>query len=341
MNRVFVSHPQERLKDYFGDKAIETLRTVADASFNPYNRELSAPELIEASRESDAIIAYRQTAATRELFGALPRLAAFVRCAVDIRTIDVEAASDHGILVTQASAGFVPAVSEWVVGAMLSLARSITDYSLAYRHGAQPAPVMGRELRGATLGIIGYGRISRYLGELALAFGMRVLVFDPHVSVDTGSVRQVGLAELFAESEFVACLASATAQTENLMNAQAFAAMKQGACFINASRGELVDEIALLAALDSGHLAGCALDVGRDEDQMPSSILARHPRVIATPHVGGLTPEAIEHQALETVNQVEAIFQGRIPAGAVNADRATRLRKWMPLQRPAVLRRAG
>jgi D-3-phosphoglycerate dehydrogenase len=101
--------------------------------------------------------------------------------------------------------------------------------------------------------------------------------------------------------------------------------MKPGAFFINASRGNLVDEIALREALDSGHLAGCALDVGRAPDQMPTPALAHHPKVIATPHVAGLTPESIEHQSLETVAQAAEIIQGRAPKGAVNAASATRL----------------
>jgi D-3-phosphoglycerate dehydrogenase len=102
--------------------------------------------------------------------------------------------------------------------------------------------------------------------------------------------------------------------------------MKPGAYFINASRGNLVDERALREALDSGHLAGAALDVGRAADQMPSPDLARHPRVIATPHIGGLTPPAIQHQALETVAQATAILRGVFPPGAVNAPDARRLR---------------
>jgi len=187
---------------------------------------------------------------------------------------------------------------------------------------------MGRELRGATLGVIGYGRIARYLCELARAFGMRIVVSDPRVVVEPGAPPQLPLAALLAQSDFVVCLAAAVPETEHLMNAAAFAAMKAGAFFINASRGELVDEAALLAALDSGHLAGCAIDVGQAPDQMPSADVARHPGVIATPHIGGLTPEAVDHQALETVAQVQALVQGRLPAGAVNAASATRLQRW-------------
>jgi D-3-phosphoglycerate dehydrogenase len=104
--------------------------------------------------------------------------------------------------------------------------------------------------------------------------------------------------------------------------------MKRDSYFINASRGELVDEAALRDALDSGRIAGCALDVGRAPDQMPSPALAAHPKVVATPHIGGLTPPAAEHQALETVQQLAALLRGEVPAGVVNADRAHRLAAW-------------
>jgi len=252
------------------------------------------------------------------------------RCAVDIRNIDVAAASAQGVLVTQASAGFMTSVSEWIVGVMVDLGRGISDAVLAYRAGRAPRVAMGRELRGATLGIVGLGQIGRTLADIGLALGMRVVVADPHVAVMQAGLRQVSLAELLAESDFVVCLASASAQTENLFSDAAFAAMKREAFFINASRGNLVDDAALLRALDEGRIAGCALDVGRDADQMPGAALARHPRVIATPHIGGLTPAAIEHQAMETVQQVTDIVHGRLPAGAVNAEHASRLRGWKP-----------
>ena len=120
------------------------------------------------------------------------------------------------------------------------------------------------------------------------------------------------------------CLAVATEATENLIDAKALARMKPDAFFINAARGNLVDEAALLAALDAGHLAGCALDVGRAPDQMPSPALARHPRVLATPHIGGLTLPAMEHQSMETAQQAAQLVAGRVPAGSVNAKQAFR-----------------
>jgi D-3-phosphoglycerate dehydrogenase len=261
------------------------------------------------------------------LFAGLPGLLAFVRCAIDIRNIDVPAASRHGVLVTQASAGFIPSVSEWIIGVMIDLSRHISATTADYHAGRPVVPAMGRELRGATLGVIGYGQISRYLCDVALALGMRIVVHDPYTPTGRKELEQAELLPLLQRSDYVVCLAAATEATENMMNAGTFAAMKPGAFFINASRGNLVDEGALLAALDAGTIAGCAVDVGRAPDQMPSPRVAAHPRVIASPHIGGLTPPAVEHQALETVAQVAELLQGRAPQGAVNAQQATRWRQ--------------
>lgn len=325
MPRIFLTHPDEARRLYYGDKALAGLRALADVQLNESGRELSTPELVQAARGCELIISYRQTPGEAALFAGLPELVALSRCAIDIRNIDVPAASAQGVLVTQASAGFIPSVSEWVIGAMIDLCRGISSATEMYHAGRVPVAPMGRELRGATLGVIGYGQISRYLCPLAQALGMRVLVHDPYISAVPAGITPVALPQLLAESDHVVCLAVATEETENLMNAQAFAHMKRDAFFINPSRGNLVDEAALRQALDSGQLAGCALDVGRAPDQMPTPALAQHPKVIATPHVGGLTPQAIEHQALETVAQAAEILQGRAPKGAVNAAQASRL----------------
>jgi D-3-phosphoglycerate dehydrogenase len=324
MARIFLTHPPEALKNYYGDKAIAGIKALGEVRFNGAGRELSTQELIEAARGCELIVSYRQTPGEATLFRNSPDLIAFSRCAIDIRNVDVAAASEMGILVTQASAGFVASVAEWNIGAMIDLGRGVCSTNAIYHAGSVPAAPMGRQLRGATLGVIGYGQIGRYQCELGLAMGMRVLVCDPYAKIDHAALVQLALPELLAQSDYVVCLAIANDATENLMNAQAFAAMKPGAFFINASRGNLVDEKALEQALDSGHLAGCALDVGRAPDQMPTPALARHPKVIATPHLAGLTPESIEHQSLETVAQAAEILKGRVPKGAVNAQQWTR-----------------
>jgi len=153
---------------------------------------------------------------------------------------------------------------------------------------------------------------------------MKVLVSDPYAQVDDRRFIKLPLDELLGQADYVVCLAIANEETENLMDAAAFARMKPDAFFINMSRGNLVDEAALASALTEGRIAGAALDVGRAPDQMPSPELARLANVIATPHIGGLTPPASESQAFDTVRQVEALVQGKVPTGAVNPDRWTR-----------------
>jgi D-3-phosphoglycerate dehydrogenase / 2-oxoglutarate reductase len=290
---------------------------------------LSVTELAEKARGCDIIVSDRVHAGSAELLAKLPQLLAFCRCAVDIRNVDVAEASALGILVTQASAGFKTSVTEWIIGVMVDLSRGISTAAHTYHQGQVPRAFMGRELRGSTLGIIGFGQIARTLAPIARAMGMKLLIHDPFATIEPSDGEATTFKALLDRSDYVVCLALATPDTENLMNAAAFSAMKSTAYFINASRGNLVDEIALINALDAGLLTGCALDVGREPDQMPSMALAQHPRVIATPHIGGLTPPAIEHQSMETVGQITALIQGRMPPGAVNAEHALRLKDWL------------
>ena len=164
---------------------------------------------------------------------------------------------------TQATAGFIPAVAEMAIGMMVDLGRHMTRSTIEYRSGKDAEPRMGKQLKGATLGILGYGQIGIYLAKLAIALGMRVLVHDPYQRVDESGISQVGFGEALSQSDFVVCLVVANEDTENLINAEAFAQMKRDAFFINLSRGNLVDETALQAALDRRQIAGAAMDVGR------------------------------------------------------------------------------
>jgi D-3-phosphoglycerate dehydrogenase len=313
--RILLTHSPDALASYYGPRALAGLLAVGDVKLHKGESPLEGEALIEAAADCDLIVSYRQSPAPAAVFERLPRLVAFVRCAIDIRNIDVPAASRAGVLVTQASAGFVTSVTELVFAFLIDLSRGITRHTLAYQQGRVPSGWMGKELKGSTLGVIGYGAIGKEVTRIGRAFGMRVLVHDPYVT----GVEQTPFDELLKQSDFVAPLAVATAETENLMNAAAFAKMKKGAFFVNVSRGNLVDEAALEAALDSGRLAGCAIDVGRDPDQMPTPRLAARPDVIATPHTAGLTLPAIEHQSMETVAQAAEIVKGRAPEGAVNA----------------------
>jgi D-3-phosphoglycerate dehydrogenase / 2-oxoglutarate reductase len=317
--KILLTHSPEAFELYYGERALAALKKAGEVKRHQGSQPLEGKALIEAAQDCDLIVSYRQSPAPAELFERLPKLIAFLRCAIDIRNVDVAAASKAGVLVTQASAGFVTSVSELVIGFLVDLSRGITRSVHLYHHGRVPGATMGRELKGSTVGVIGYGAIGKEVVRLCKAFGMRVLIHDPYQKIE-----QVSLDTLLRESDYVVPLAVASAETENLIGKDAFAKMKEGAYLINVSRGNLVDEAALEAALDSGKLAGCAMDVGRAPDQMPTPRLAAREDVIATPHTAGLTVPAIEHQSMETAAQAQEIVRGRAPKGAVNAQHWTR-----------------
>ena len=322
--KVLLTHTPEFRRQYYGERSLEALQAVAQVVLHEADDALDAAGLIGAAGDVDIIVADRLTEGPGEIFPQLPKLRAFVRCAVDIRNIDVQAATAAGVLVTQAGPGFVPSVAELALGFMVDLSRGISRAAADYHSGQKPEVMMGRQLAGSRLGIIGYGSIGRYLAPVAKSLGMTVLVADPFVTVDDADIEHVSLEDLLERADYVVCLAVANERTENLIGQASLARMRPHAFFINLSRGNLVDEAALAAALRENRIAGAAIDVGRARDQMPTPELARLPNVIATPHIGGLTPPAIESQSLETVRQVEAIIDGKVPAGAVNAAHWTR-----------------
>lgn len=322
--KVLLAHTPEMRRNYYGNRSLNGLREAAEVILHEGGDPLDAAGLVRAAKDVDIVVADRTTEGRGEIFAQLPRLRAFVRCAVDIRNVNVDAASEAGVLVTRAGPGFVQAVAELALGFMVDLSRGVSRTTADYQAGRKPEARMGRQLAGSRIGIIGYGSIGRYLAEIAKVLRMEVLVSDPFAKVSDSAIRQVGLDELLAASDYVVCLAIANEQTENLIGEAVLARMQRHAVFINLSRGNLVDEPALTRALLENRIAGAAMDVGRAPDQMPTPELAKLPNVIATPHVGGLTPQAIEYQSLETVRQVEAIVKGEIPPGAVNPDHWTR-----------------
>jgi D-3-phosphoglycerate dehydrogenase / 2-oxoglutarate reductase len=324
MTKILLTHTPQARRQYYGERSLNGLQALAQVVLHDTDDALDAAGLIEAARDVDIIVADRLTEGPGEIFAGLPKLRAFVRCAVDIRNIDVEAASAAGVLVTRAGPGFVQSVAELALGFMVDLSRGISRATTDYHLGRKPEIVMGRQLAGSGLGIIGYGSIGQYLARIAKALGMEVLVADPFATVDDADIKHLSLEDVLRRSDYVVCLVVANETTENLIGQAALAQIRPHAFFINLSRGNLVDEAALTAALRENRIAGAAMDVGRARDQMPTPELAQLPNVIATPHIGGLTPPAIESQSLETVGQVEAIINGKVPAGAVNPAQWTR-----------------
>lgn len=323
--RVFLAHTPEMRANYYGDRALAALRQVAEVTLHEGTQTLAGAALARAAAGCQAIVADRATPGTAETFANTPDLVAFLRVAVDVSTIDIAAASEAGVLVTQATPGFVDSVAELAVGMMVDLARGVSGFAADFHAGRVPVPRMGRQLAGRTLGLIGYGRIARRIAAIAVAMRMRVLAQDPLAEIADPGVEAATLDRLLAESDVIMPLAVANESTRHIVNAASLARMKRGVLLVNLSRGQLVDEAALAAALESGQVAAAAMDVGMAPDQWPSPALAARADVVATPHIGGLTPEAAEHQAMDTVRQVAALAAGRLPEGALNALAASRL----------------
>jgi D-3-phosphoglycerate dehydrogenase len=327
MLRVFLTHNPEDLDAYYG-RALPELRAIAEVTVNPLDRDLTTAELIEHAAGCQVVIAHRSTPGEAALFERSTQLLAFLRTAVDISTVDVAAASEQGVLVAHADKSFVPSTAEIALALILDLARSVSESTVDYRNGVEPPQRSGFQLRGKVAGLIGYGAIARYLAASLEALGVTVLVADPYADATADGFEQVLLPELLARADVVLPLAASTPETENLIDADSLAAMKPGALLVNVSRGELLDEEAVAAALDSGRLRGLGLDVGRAPDQRPSPALASRPGVVATPHLGGLTPENADAQAMSSVEQVRAIADGDVPPRSVNAEAARRLHAW-------------
>lgn len=324
--QVFVSHNHEDLQAYYG-RALPLLEALdgVEVVVNPRGHNLSVEELVAVAADSQVIVAHRSTPGPAELFERLPNLVAMFRTAIDISTIDVSAASDNGVLIANADKSFIASTAELALGLLIDCARNISASNIDYRSGDEPPQRPGRQLRGATAGIIGYGAIGSYLADLLRSVGMDVLVCDPVADPAEDGFEVVDFATLLARSEVVIPLTPGDETNRDLISVAELKAMRPGSILINVSRGEVVDEAAVLDALERGHLFAVGMDVGRGADQRPSSLLAGRPGVVATPHLGGLTPANADAQAASSVEQVEALVTGVLPPRAVNPEAATRL----------------
>jgi D-3-phosphoglycerate dehydrogenase / 2-oxoglutarate reductase len=239
--------------------------------------------------------------------------------------IDVEACTRAGVAVCNNSGPGAEAVAEHALGFMLDLAKKITASDRVLRAGplADRLSLRGTQLQGKTLGVVGLGAIGGRLVELCAPFGMDVLAFDPYVDEATArarGVRLVGLNELVEQADFVQVTCPLTAETEGLIGAAQFAAMKPTAFFITTARGPVHDESALLDALVRGDIAGAGLDVFHTEPPRPDNPLLHLENVVATPHTAGITVEAARDIAVATATQWQAIFAGDMPPRLLNPD---------------------
>lgn len=317
--RVFLTHNPEDLRAYYGRAVPELEALDVEVITNPLDRDLTTPELIDAARDAAVIVAHRATPGDADLFATTPELIAFLRTAVDISTIDLAAASAAGVVVGHADKSFVASTAELALGLFLDAARNISASAVDYRARREPPQRPGRQIRGMTAAIIGFGAIGAYLADLLHAAGLDVVVCDPHAVTDD-RFRNEPLAEALAGADVVFPLVTSSPATEGLIDAEAIGLMPAGSILVNVSRGEIVDESAVEAALDRGHLRAFACDVGSAPDQRPEPGLAARPDVVATPHLGGLTPENADAQARSSVEQIAAMLRGEQPPRLANPE---------------------
>jgi D-3-phosphoglycerate dehydrogenase len=279
------------------------------------------PRLAELVADADALVVRSATKVTRELLAAAKRLRVVGRAGIGVDNVDVPAATERGVLVVNAPTANVVSATEHTFAMMLALARRVPAADASMKRGEwDRKSFLGSELQGKTLGVIGFGRIGQRVAARARAFEMTVVAHDPFL--DPASARRLEVEplevdELLARCDIVTLHTPLTDATRNLLDARRIAILKPGALVVNCGRGGTLDEAALLAALEAGHLGGAALDVYAEEPP-PNLDLVRHPRVVATPHIGAQTGEAQERIAVETARMVLAALSGSLAIAAVN-----------------------
>ena len=293
--------------DEKGQSILRDLATVDDKS------GISADELLNIIPDYDALIVRGRTKVTVSVMDAASKLKVIGRAGVGVDNIDLEAAKAHNIAVVNAPTSTSLAVAELTFGLLLSLARDIPNANRGLKQGMWlKKELEGVELNGKTLGVIGFGRIGVEVGKRATAFGMEVIAYDPLLPADEIKKRgavPVSLPDLYARSDFISLHLPLTEDTRNMLGEQAFSQMKNNVRIVCAARGGIIDESALVEALNSGKVAGAALDVFSVEPPGLTETVS-HPHLIATPHIGAQTAEAQSRASEDIANEVLSALRG-------------------------------
>ena len=290
-----------------------------------YTPGLTPDELKEAVKEADALVIRSATKVRKEILEATTRLKVVGRAGIGVDNVDVKVASDRGVLVMNEPAGNNITTAEHAISLLLSMTRMIPQACASMKAGKwEKSKFMGTEITGATLGIIGLGNIGKYVAERASGLKMRVIAHDPFVTKEAAEAVGAELVEftdLLAEADFLTIHTPLLPQTRGLIDDEAFSLMKDGVLLVNAARGGIVDEDALIRALDSGKVARAAVDVFGTEPTPEDYPLVHHPKVIATPHLGASTRQAQDRVALQLCTQVVKFLTTGNIQNAVNLPR--------------------
>jgi D-3-phosphoglycerate dehydrogenase len=273
--------------------------------------------------QADALLVRSETRVTAEMLDRAPRLRVIGRAGAGVDTIDVTAATERGIVVVNAPGGNAVAAAEHTLALMFALARRVAAADASLKRGQwSRSAYIGTELTGKTLGLIGLGRVGSEVARRAQGLDMRVVVYDPYVPDEharRNGMEPLELDALLEAADFVSLHVPLTETTRGILSAARIARLRPSAFVVNCARGGLVDDAALLAALDDGRLAGAGVDVFVSEPVAPDDPLPRHPKIVATPHLGASTVEAQVNVAAQVATEVLAVLEGRPAQFAVNA----------------------
>jgi D-3-phosphoglycerate dehydrogenase len=279
-------------------------------------------ELTQALAGADALVVRSATRVTADLIGQAPRLRVIARAGTGVDTIDVDAATERGILVINAPGANTVSVAELTMAFILALARRVPAADASMKAGQwEKKKFTGGEVQGRTLGLVGFGRIGQEVARRAQAFGMSVIAFDPYLSPEAmagAGATPAALESLLAQSDVISLHAPASPQTRHLINRERLARCRKGVFIVNTARGDLVDPAALAAAIQDGHVAGAALDVFEKEPPADATLQSL-PEVIATPHIGASTREGQDRVGIETVEALADFLDRGLIRNAVNA----------------------
>lgn len=308
------------ISDSLSKEAVEILEKEKDLKVD-VNTKLTPEDLKKAIKDYDALLVRSSTKVTRDVISAADKLKIVGRAGVGLDNVDVEAASKKGVIVVNTPGGNTISTAEHMFSLMLSLSRTIPQADLSMKKGEwERKKFMGVELYGKVLGIVGLGRIGTEVAKRALSFGMRVVAYDPYLSFEKAKelgIESADLKALFKDADYITVHTPLTDETKHIISDKEFGMMKKGVRVINCARGGIIDEAALIRAIESGKVAGAALDVYEEEPPKNSPLL-KMDKVVLTPHLGASTEEAQVNVAIDIANTVRDVLLGRGVRNAVN-----------------------
>src|SRR6184192_295213 len=308
--------------DPISPKGIEYFRQQPGLQVTVLEKRFPEAELIPMVAETEAMVVRSETKVTRKVIEAAPKLRVVGRAGVGVDNVDVEAATQRGIVVMNTPSGNTISTAELTFSMLMALARKIPQAHASMKTGEwNRKAFQGVELYGKTLGILGMGRIGTEVARRAIAFGMQVLAYDPYLSLSRAKTLQVELVELgeiYARADFITVHMPMSDETRGMINAAAFAKMKKGVRVLNCARGGIIQEQDLYDAIKSGRVAGAALDVYETEPLPKEFPLRDLPQVIMTPHLGASTEEAQENVGIEVAEAITDYLVHGAVRNAVN-----------------------